>query len=98
MTCCADPTEAAQIARLLVKEKLAACVNILPAHSVYCWEGRLVEEDERLLLIKTRASLAAPLQRRIKQLHSYALPELVHLSPTQVESGYLAWVMKETRS
>ena len=98
MTCCATSDEAAKLARLLVVEKLAACVNILPAQSVYSWKEELVEEKEQLLLIKTRASLSALVQKRIKELHSYELPEIVYLSPTEVESSYLAWVMKETGS
>lgn len=98
MTCCEGTDEAHHIAKLLVEEKLAACVNLVPVTSVYSWKGKLVKEGEQLLLIKTAASLAPKLQQRIKELHSYEVPEIVHLSAAEVEETYLSWLLGEVSS
>ena len=95
MTCCEGKDQAQHIAKLLVEEKLAACVNLMPVTSVYSWKGKLVEEGEQLLLIKTAASLAPRLQQRIKELHSYEVPEIVHLNAAEVEETYLNWLLGE---
>lgn len=97
MTCCANEEEARKIARALIAEKLAACINILPAQSIYRWQGEVVEERERLLLIKTQRALIARLQERIKELHSYELPEIMSLATATIERGYLGWLEQQTQ-
>lgn len=82
-----------QLALQLVSENLAACVNIIPnVSSVYKWKGELEEAAESLLVMKTKDSLLPALLRRIKELHTYEVPEAVAIS---IESGlpeYLAWI------
>ena len=71
--------EAQKIARLLIEEKLAACVQLLPIESFYFWQGKTQNEAEILLLIKTRAALFDAAIARIKDIHSYTVPEIVAL-------------------
>src|SRR6266478_7981801 len=72
--------EAASIARTLVDERLAACVNIIgPARSIYRWRGAVEDAREYLLLLKTSARLYTKVERRVRELHSYEVPEVVAL-------------------
>lgn len=89
--------EAETIAKALVEEQLAACVNILsPIRSIYCWDGKLADEQEWLLLIKTRAERFSAVEARIKALHSYQVPEVIALPIVQGSEGYLRWLREET--
>jgi len=88
--------EAARIARLLIDEKLAACVQLLPIESFYVWEGKTRNENEVLLLAKTRTALFEPAIARISQVHSYSVPQIVG---TQFLAGfkpYLTWIDEVT--
>src|SRR5260370_29643142 len=72
---------ALSIARVLVSERLAACVNIIgPIRSVYRWRDAIEDDREFLLLIKTRASLSTKVERRVRELHTYEVPEVLSLS------------------
>lgn len=85
--------EAQTLARTVVAERLAACVNIIPGlTSVYRWEGQVCEDRELLLLIKTRAEKVAALRDRIVHLHSYTVPEVIALPITTGSERYLAWL------
>lgn len=90
------PAEVApKIARALVDERLAACVNILPgARSIYSWKGETRDDAESVLLIKTAASVVEELTRRLKELHPYEVPELVALELVNGEGNpdYLRWI------
>lgn len=86
-------TEAQTIARALVEERLAACVNIIPGLiSIYRWEGQVYEDRELLLLIKSHAEKITALRERIGYLHSYAVPEVIALPITDGSAPYLAWL------
>ena len=84
--------EAAQIAKLLIDEKLAACVQLLPIESFYVWQGATQNEPETLLLIKTRTALFDQAIARIKAVHSYTVPEIVAMPFTAGFAGYLNWI------
>lgn len=87
------------IARTLVGERLAACVNVLPGvQSVFFWEGQVQEEAEALLVIKTRRESYAALQRRILELHAYSVPEILALPVETGSPAYLAWVGETVRT
>jgi len=88
--------EAQKIARLLIDEKLAACVQLLPIESFYVWQGQTQNEAEVLLLIKTRSALFEKTTVRIKAVHSYAVPEIVALPFTSGFAGYLDWIGEVT--
>jgi periplasmic divalent cation tolerance protein len=83
--------EARTIARALVEERLAACVQISAIESWYRWQGKVEQAPEQRLHIKTSADLASQVEARIKALHSYDLPEIVTL-PIGGSADYLAWI------
>jgi len=88
-----SPREARKIAGALVKEKRAACVNLLPGlRSIYRWKGKVESAREILLLAKTTAAAMPGLIRRVRQLHSYEVPEIIALPIAAGHKGYLAWV------
>jgi periplasmic divalent cation tolerance protein len=89
--------DAAAIARTLIDERLAACVNILPPMvSVYRWQGNVEQDREQQIVIKTAADRVAALQARLSQLHPYDLPEFLVLDASSSEA-YLAWVRESAK-
>lgn len=95
---CPDDTTAAAIAAALVEERLAACVNRLPAvRSTYRWEGRVEDSEEVLLLIKTTRDRLDDLIARVQVLHPYELPEVIAVEAQGGLAPYLAWVAEQTR-
>jgi periplasmic divalent cation tolerance protein len=89
--------EGESVARRLVDEKLAACVNVVgPIRSVYVWKGEVAEEDEHVLIIKSRRPLFAALETRVRALHSYDVPEVIALSVVEGSTPYLDWLRGAT--
>jgi periplasmic divalent cation tolerance protein len=89
--------QAQSIARHLVDDRLAACVNIVgPIRSVYRWGDAIEDEPEFLLLIKTRASLLSRLERRVIELHSYEIPDVLAIAPSGGSAAYLGWLLEST--
>lgn len=89
--------EAGEVAFTLVAENLAACVNIVnEVRSVYRWKDEIVSNSEVLCVIKTQRPRYAALIERLTELHPYEVPELVTLSPAEVNASYLRWVLAET--
>ena len=85
------------VARTLVSERLAACVNILaPMRSVYRWEGAVQEDDERQLVIKTTRARVPDLWARLRTLHPYDVPEFVVLPVADGSHAYLEWIRGST--
>jgi periplasmic divalent cation tolerance protein len=96
---CPDEPTAERIARALVSERLAACVNRLPGiRSVYRWRGDVQDEPEVLMLIKTTRDRYQALEMRLKTLHPYDLPEIIALPVTIGLDAYLDWVAGETHA
>ena len=94
-----DAKEALTIARTLVEEKLVACFQIIPGiRSIYRWKGEICDEEEQLFLMKTRSALFPALQDRIRQLHSYEVPEIVSFPIADGLPDYLNWVIDNTIS
>lgn len=94
---CGSEEEAEKIARSLVEARLAACVNVLsPIRSIYRWEGKIYDEREWLLLVKTRAERFGELEERIRSLHSYSVPEIIGLPVVEGSSPYLDWLKEMT--
>ena len=92
-----DRDAALRLARGLVEARLAACVNVIGGlTSVYRWEGEVQQDDEVLLVVKTRAQRVEQLERQVRELHPYDVPEIVLLVPDHVETSYLAWLLAES--
>lgn len=90
--------EAEKIARTLVEEQLAGCVNILsPVRSIYRWEGKVQDDREWLLAIKTQALHFAAVEARVKALHSYQVPEVIALPIVDGSEQYLGWLRDGTK-
>ena len=88
---------APHIARALVAEKLAACVQRLPIESTYRWKGEVETAPEALLLIKIRAADYAAVEEAIRALHDYETPEIIALPVAQGFAGYLSWIEEVTQ-
>ena len=85
--------DAAAVARALVDERLAACVNLLPPmQSIYRWEGQVQEEPERQVLIKTTRRRTEALRDRLHALHPYDVPEFIVLPISEGGEAYLRWI------
>jgi len=90
---CPDAASAQALARALVDERLAACVNRVPGvRSTYRWQGEVIDDGEELLLIKTTAERLPALKARLPQLHPYEVPELVAVPVVDGHDAYLDWV------
>jgi periplasmic divalent cation tolerance protein len=90
--------DAEKIAKGLVEKRLAACVQLIgPVVSTYRWEGRVNEEEEGLLIIKTRNELYEELEKTIKYMHSYEVPEIIASPIVKGNKDYLAWLEKEVK-
>jgi periplasmic divalent cation tolerance protein len=96
---CSGVAEARKIARAVVEERLAACVNILPGAvtSIYRWKGKVQSARERLLLIKTSRKRLAKLQATVEKLHSYDVPEFIAVPIVEGSSAYLSWIEESVR-
>ena len=94
---CGSEEEAAKIANSLVEERLAACVNIIsPVRSIYRWEGKIWDEREWMLMIKTQKKRFEDLEKKVKSLHSYSVPEIVALPIIEGSASYLNWLEENT--
>lgn len=92
MTTTDNPAEAAELARCLVEDRLAACVQVTAVTSTYRWEGSVTSADERLLLIKTRADRVAAVQTFLAEHHSYDTPEVIEVPIASGLPDYLGWI------
>lgn len=89
--------QAALIAHALVGERMAACVNLLgPIRSIYRWHDAVQDESECLMLIKTRANMVAKVARKVRELHSYEVPEVIAVSIAGGSKPYLDWLIEST--
>jgi periplasmic divalent cation tolerance protein len=90
--CTASEEESDKIAKVLVEERLAACVNITAVRSHYRWQGEVCADNEALLIIKTEKSRVDKIIKRIKDVHSYDVPEIIALPIVAGSDTYLEWV------
>ena len=98
MTTLPADADVATFARTLVETRLAACVNLLPGmDSVYRWDGRIEQERERQLVIKTSRGRLPALWDRVREIHPYEVPEFIVLPIVDGSDAYLRWVGESTR-
>ena len=94
---CGSEEEAVKISNALVEERLAACVNLIsPVRSIYRWEEKIWDEKEWLLIIKTQRIRFDELEKKVKSLHSYSVPEIIALPIIEGSSSYLNWLAEMT--
>ena len=87
---------AAQLARQLVEDGVAACVNLVPSiRSIYRWQGKIEDDTETLLIVKTRRECVEALRARVIALHPYSVPEVIAFDVAEGHSPYLAWVLEQ---
>ena len=93
LSTCSSPEEGERIARALVEERVAACVNIVPGvRSIYRWQGKLEDSSECLLVIKSSRGRFEELRAALERIHSYEVPELLALPVVDGAPNYLAWL------
>lgn len=88
---------ALSIAQVLVESKLAACVNFMPIHSIYTWEGKVHSDEEWQLIIKTTLTKFPLLESKIRELHSYEVPEIIALPLVAGSQPYLQWISQQVQ-
>lgn len=94
-----SPEEGERIARILVEQRLAACVNLVPKiTSVYRWEGKVETANEVLLIIKTHADLLARVESALRAAHSYKNPEVLVFAPESGHAEYVDWLLQSVRN
>ncbi len=92
-----SPEEGERIARRLLEDRLAACINILPhIRSFFSWEGKISDEQELLLIIKSERGLFADLAKAVKECHSYSVPEIIAVPILEGTLSYLQWIQDVT--
>lgn len=90
--------EAKKIGRALVEEKLAACSNIIsPIRSIYSWQGKICDDKEALMVLKTRKKHFKQIVKRVETLHSYDVPEIIAIPIIEGSSKYMSWLNEETK-
>ena len=93
-----DAAKAAEIAKAAVEEQLAACGNVVPGlRSIYRWEGKVCDEPEVLLVLKTEAHLFEALRAKVVSLHPYQCPEVIALPVQAGHAPYLEWISSSVR-
>jgi len=93
LSTCDSQEQAARLARHLVEQRLAACVNVLPqVHSIYRWNEKMEESGEWMLVIKSRRDLFPALRAEIAKMHSYDVPEIIALPVVEGSEAYLGWL------
>ena len=88
-----DQATAKSIAKILVADKLVACVNVIPSiESIYFWENKIQEDSEALMIMKSLQNKREQLEHRLNELHPYEVPEFVSISPEYVSEAYQKWL------
>ncbi len=93
-----SPEEAERIGRVLLDERLVACVNTTPVRSAYWWHGNIERAGETLLIVKTAVRLVEDVTARVRDLHSYTVPEVIALPIVGGNPDYLRWIDESVRA
>ncbi len=90
--------EAETLTNQLLKQRLAACVNLLPVSSQYWWKGKMEKAEETLMLVKTERKLIKQIVKHVKKHHSYKVPEVIAIPITNGNKKYLEWIAESVKS
>lgn len=94
-----NKSEAKKIGKVLLQERLAACVNIFDnMSSMYWWEGKIEEANETVLIAKTTKKLSPKLSKKVKSLHSYSVPCILQIPISGGNKEYVEWLMEQIKS
>jgi len=97
LTTTGSKEETDRLAEMLVSRQLAACVQVINIGSTYMWQGKMTQEAEFLLLIKTASHLYSEVEKIIVENHSYEIPEIIQIPIVQGLPAYLAWIDENTK-
>ncbi len=97
LTTCSDPTIKQNLIDQLLKQELAACIQVMPIESHYVWEEKVCQDNEWLLVIKTMAKLYPVVEKTIVEHHDYDVPQVIQLPITDGFNPYLAWISATTQ-
>lgn len=84
--------DADKISNIIIKERLAACVNYFPVKSVYVWKNKVEKDSEYMLMCKTTRNNFKKLKKKIKEIHPYELPEIISVNISEGDKGFLNWI------
>ena len=88
--------ESKKIAKMLLEEKLAACINIIPTvESIYLWKGKIEEDSESIMVVKTRSELVENVIKKVEEVHSYEIPCVLEITVNKGSKTYLKWMKSE---
>lgn len=88
--------ESKKIAKMLLEDKLAACINIIPTvESIYLWKGKIEEDSESIMLVKTRSELVENVIKKVEEVHSYEIPCVLEITLNKGSKTYLKWMKSE---
>ncbi|OGY26567.1 MAG: hypothetical protein A2Z42_04800 [Candidatus Woykebacteria bacterium RBG_19FT_COMBO_43_10] len=93
-----DKRTAVRVGKGLLEKRIIACYNLFPVESAYWWEGKIREEAEILIILKTKSEDFEKVETYIKKHSSYEIPEVVAVTPGQVNKSYLDWIHSETKT
>ena len=93
---CKDDKEAIKISKALLKKRLIACANLFPIKSVYRWHGRIKEENEVMLIVKTKDHMYDEIKDDVEKMHSYDVPCIEAIKVADINKSYLKWLFEET--
>lgn len=94
---CKNKKEAKKIAISLINKRLVACCNIFPIETIYWWQGKVVNDRETVLIVKTLKRNFKKVEKEVKKLHSYTSPCILEIPTTQSNKDYLNWLKKEIK-
>lgn len=99
LTTCPNRSTAESIARLLVEQRYAACVNVIDAiQSIYCWKDKIESDEETMLVIKTTKQRYGDIESTIQSNHPYDIPEVIALDIEKGAHSYLSWITQSTKT
>jgi periplasmic divalent cation tolerance protein len=88
--------ESKKIAKKLLEEKIAACINIIPTvESIYLWKGKIEQDSESIMLVKTKSKMVEEVIKRVEELHSYEIPCVLEITVNKGSKNYIEWMKSE---